>query len=62
MTEKSEITFVNYNFEQSIPDDILKITEDGFYVRGVKVEQDEHEAELVYNAFKSWLIGGIITQ
>lgn len=36
-------------------DEILRIAKDGFYVRGVKVEQDENEAEKVYNAFHSWL-------
>jgi hypothetical protein len=36
--------------------EMLKITKDGFYVRGVKVEQDEKEAEAVYKAFKRWLV------
>ena len=36
-------------------DEMLKITPDGFYVRGVKVPQDDKEAEVVYNAFKQWL-------
>ncbi len=35
--------------------EMLRITEDGFYVRGVKIEQDEKEAEKVYNAFHQWL-------
>lgn len=34
---------------------MLKVTKDGFYVRGVKVEQDEREAETVYKAFHQWL-------
>lgn len=34
---------------------ILKIGKDGFWVRGVKVEQGPGEAEEVYNAFKSYL-------
>jgi hypothetical protein len=35
--------------------EMLRITEDGFYVRGVKVEQDEKEAAAVYKAFKRWM-------
>lgn len=36
-------------------DEMIKVTKDGFYVRGVKVPADEKEAEAVYNAFKQWL-------
>jgi len=36
-------------------DEMLKITKDGFYVRGVKVQQDEREAEAVYSAFLQWM-------
>jgi hypothetical protein len=36
--------------------EMLKIGPDGFWVRGVKVKQDEREAEVVYNAFKQWLV------
>ena len=36
--------------------EMLKVGPDGFWVRGVKVEQDEREAEVVYNAFKQWLV------
>lgn len=36
-------------------DEMLKVTKDSFYVRGKKVEQDDKEAETVYNAFKQWL-------
>ena len=35
--------------------EMLKITKDSFYVRGVKVPQDEREAETVYNAFLQWM-------
>ena len=35
--------------------EMLKISEDGFYVRGVKLEQDDTEAKQVYNCFKEWL-------
>ena len=36
-------------------DEMLKVTKDGFYIRGVKVPQDEREAETVYNAFLQWM-------
>ena len=35
--------------------EMVRITEDGFYVRGVKVPADENEAAAVYKAFKRWL-------
>ena len=35
--------------------EMLKIGPDGFWVRGVKVDQDDKEAEIVYNAFKQFL-------
>ena len=35
--------------------EMLRVAHDGFYVRGVKIEQDEKEAEKVYNAFHQWL-------
>ena len=35
--------------------EMLKITKTGFYVRGIKLEQDEKEAALVYNAFREWM-------
>lgn len=37
------------------PNEMLRIAPDGFYVRGVKLEQDEKEAALVYNAFREWM-------
>lgn len=36
-------------------DEMIRITNEGFWVRGKKVEQDDKEAEAVYNAFKQWL-------
>lgn len=36
--------------------EMLRVAKDGFYVRGVKIEQDEKEAEKVYNAFHQWLM------
>jgi len=35
--------------------EMLRVADDGFYVRGVKVTQDDREAEIVYNAFKQFL-------
>lgn len=42
--------------------EILKVTEDGFYVRGVKVEADEKEAAAVYRAFKQFLVHHALTK
>lgn len=36
--------------------EMLKVSQEGFWVRGVKVEQDAKEAETVYNAFKAWMM------
>lgn len=36
--------------------EMLKVGKDGFWVRGVKVAQDDKEAEIVYNAFKQWMV------
>ena len=35
--------------------EMMRITEDGFWVRGVKVEQGAKEASTVYNVFRQWL-------
>ena len=35
--------------------DMLRISPDGFYVRGVKLAQDDDEAAKVYESFKAWL-------
>ncbi len=36
-------------------EEMLKISHDGFWVRGQKVAQDDKEAQIVYNAFKAWM-------
>lgn len=36
-------------------EEMLRVTPDGFWVRGNKVEQDSNEAAAVYQAFKSWM-------
>lgn len=35
--------------------EMLRVTPDGFYVRGVKLEQDADEARKVFDAFTEWL-------
>ena len=42
--------------------EMLRITKDGFWVRGVKVPQDNKEAETVYNAFKEWMVYSAMTR
>lgn len=48
-TEESVITFSGGTSE------MLRIAKDGFYIRGIRVNQDDKEAELVYNTFHQWL-------
>ena len=36
-------------------EEMLRIAQDGFYVRGVRVPVDDKEAETVYNSFQQWL-------
>ena len=54
-----------YNFHEPKPNNIicnigstemLRVAEDGFYVRGEKIPVDDKEAETVYNAFKEFLV------
>jgi hypothetical protein len=42
--------------------EILKVAEDGFYVRGVKVPVDDNEAAAVYRAFKEFLVYHALTR
>ena len=37
------------------PEEWLRIGPDGFYVRGKKLEQNDKEAQEVYNSFTQWL-------
>lgn len=62
--EEEKLSHRMYELRDPGPNDIvmnvsntemLRVTEDGFYVRGVRVEVDEHEAKTVYEAFKSFL-------
>ena len=41
-------------------EEMLRVAQDGFYVRGVKVEADEKEAKAVYEAFKQWMTYAIL--
>ena len=36
--------------------EMLRVAEDGFYVRGEKIPVDDKEASTVYNAFKEFLV------
>ena len=36
-------------------DEVLRVGQDGFWVRGEKVPQNDNEALAVYNAFKQWM-------
>lgn len=37
-------------------EEMLKVSPDGFWVRGQKLEKNDKEIEEVYNAFKAWLV------
>jgi hypothetical protein len=39
----------------SAGEEMLRCSPDGFYVRGKKIDQDDKEAQVVYNSFKEWL-------
>ena len=43
-------------------DEMLKISQQGFWVRGVPVPQDEREAKLVYDAFREWMTWASLTR
>jgi hypothetical protein len=59
MTSNSTPTIVLHAGSE---EEMLKITKDSFYVRGVKVKQDDKEAEIVYTAFKQWMAWASLTQ
>ena len=42
--------------------DMLKVSPEGFWVRGVKVQQDEQEAQKVYEGFKAWMMWAQMTR
>ena len=41
-------------------EEMLRVAQDGFYVRGVRVEADDKEAKAVYEAFKQWMTYAIL--
>ena len=41
-------------------DEVLRVGQDGFWVRGQKVPQDDQEALAVYKAFKEWMAWQIL--
>lgn len=42
--------------------EMLRVGPDGFWVRGVKVPQDDNEAQAVYKAFKEFLTWSQLTR
>ena len=60
--EEGNICFHAGNSLDHAQTEMLKITKTGFYVRGVKVEQDDREAETVYNAFCEWMVWTAMTR
>lgn len=42
--------------------EMLRVGPDGFWVRGVRVEQDEQEAQKVYEGFKAWIMWAQMTR
>ena len=55
MNESDTMTNDNIVFNTGSATEMLRVAKDGFYVRGVKIKQDDEEAEKVYNAFHQWL-------
>ena len=51
-----DINLNNISIRVSDTQEMIRITPEGFYVRGVKVPADENEAQAVYNAFKRWMV------
>jgi hypothetical protein len=43
------VTFISGGIE------VLSCSDKGFWVRGKKIDQDDNEAQIVYNSFKEWL-------
>ena len=51
-----DISLNNMSIRTSNTQEMIRITPEGFYVRGVKVPADENEARTVYEAFKRWMV------
>lgn len=43
-------------------EEMIKVSKTGFFVRGIEVAQDSKEAEIVYNAFKEWMVYSALTR
>ena len=43
-------------------EEVLRISKDGFWVKGVRVPADDNECKEVYNAFREWLAWQGITR
>lgn len=50
---ESNMVFVTS--QEGQPVEMLRLSRDGFFVRGVKVEQGPGEAQAVYEAFMAWM-------
>ena len=49
LTPPNTVTFISGGIE------VLSCSDKGFWVRGKKIDQDDNEAQIVYNSFKEWL-------
>ena len=49
LTPPNAVTFISGGVE------VLKCSNEGFWIRGKRIEQDDNEARIVYNSFKEWL-------
>jgi hypothetical protein len=59
-SDPTSVRFVNDRNPNTITcmvagEEMLRVEPDGFWVRGKRVEQDDNEAQAVYNAFKAWM-------
>lgn len=52
----------NITFNVASGSEMLRVAEDGFYVRGVKVPVDDKEAATVYRVFREWLTWAQLTR
>ena len=59
MTDTAQPNTITLNAGE---DEMLRITPEGFYVRGVLVEQDAQEAQKVYQTLRSWMTWAIMTR
>jgi hypothetical protein len=53
--EMAEDFSSSITFDTGAGEMLLRVAKDGFYVRGIKLEQDENEALKVYDSFCQWL-------